>query len=125
MACQKRQKYKLVLKLGEWLSKGLPAPTITQFELWASKFQNHIIIYITNDFRECGLDPNRPMDYETFKKWIYRDHNLRLTYTIKSVVIATSLIGLDEVGFDESVNVGSTSYVSPNTGTFSYPTFNR
>ena len=65
------------------------------------------------------------MDYETFKKWIYRDHNLRLTYTIKNVVIATSLIGLDEIGFDESVNVSSNTSLNPNTGTLSYPTFNR
>jgi hypothetical protein len=62
-------------------------------------------IYLQNDFRECGLDPNKAVDYETFKKWVYRDHNLYLNYTIKNVVIAVNLTSLDEVGFEESSSV--------------------
>jgi hypothetical protein len=84
------------------LTKGLPASTITQFELWASKFENHIRIYLTNDFRECGLDINRPLDFDTFKKWLSRDHSLKLSFAWKNVTIATSLIVLDEIGFDDS-----------------------
>ena len=73
-----------------------------------------------NDFREHGLDPSRPMDLETFIKWIYRDHNLRLTYTIKNVVIATSLIGLDNLGFEDNLNVN----VNPSgPGILRYPSF--
>ncbi len=68
-----------------------------------------------NDFRECGFNTNKSMDYETFKKWIYRNHDLNLTYTIKDVTIATSLTYLDEVGFEDTLQ----------NSNFKYPTFNR
>lgn len=100
-------------------SKGIPTPSITQFELWANKFENYIKVYLQNDFRECGMNPNNPLEFDAFKKWIYRDHNLYLTYTIKSITIATSLIGLDQVGFEESgQNI-------QNPGYSSYPSFSR
>ncbi len=104
------------------MSKGIPVPSITQFELWANKFENHIRIYLSNDFRECGVDISRPIDFDLFRKWIYRDHNLKLTYTIKNVVIATSLISLDDLGFDDSVSVNVSSQ-GGNTNMLRYPSF--
>jgi hypothetical protein len=106
-------------------SKGIPTPSITQFELWASKFENHIRIYLNNEFRECGLDPNRSMDFETFKKWIYRDNNLRITYTIKNVIIPVSLVALDEIGFeDNSTGNLMINQSNPNQNLLRYPTLN-
>lgn len=101
------------------MSKNIPTPSITQFELWANKFENHIKVYLTTDFRECGLDPNRSMDFETFKKWVYRDHNLRLQYAIKGVTIATTLIALDDLGFDETVQINSSQNI------LKYPNFSK
>ncbi len=83
--------------------------------MWANKFENHIRIYLQNDFRECGFNTNKPIDFESFKKWIYRNHNLYLTYTIKEVTIATSLTYLDEVGFEDNLQ----------NSNLKYPTFNR
>jgi hypothetical protein len=91
-------------------------------ELWANKFENHIRIFLVNDFRECGIDANRPIDFETFKKWIYKDHNLKLTYTFKNVVIATSLVGLDELGFEESPKEVT---ITVNQNYFQYPSFGK
>ncbi len=44
----------------------------------------------------------RPIDIDTFKKLILgEDISLKITYTIKSVKIATSLIGLDQISFED------------------------
>lgn len=95
------------------ISKNIPAPTVTQFELWANKFEDNIKIYLINDFRECGIDSNKPIDFDTFKNWIYKDHNLYLNYANKSISIATSLICLDEIGFTDNSQI------------ISYPSFSK
>lgn len=86
------------------MSKNIPVPSKTQFELWARQFENHIKIYLMNDFRESGLDPQKPIDFETFKCWIQKDHNLYLSYAFKNVCIATSLLCLDEINYIENPN---------------------
>lgn len=78
-------------------------PTITQFELFATKFESNIRIYLQNDFRACGIDINSPIQYDTFIKWIYQDHIIYLNYSFKSVAIATSLIYLDEIEFIDNM----------------------
>jgi hypothetical protein len=62
---------------------------------------------LQNDFRENGIDINKPIDYNTFQKWIYKDHNLYLTYADKSIVIATSLICLDDIGYNDSTSISN------------------
>ena len=81
--------------------KNLPIVSMTQIELWAERFDTQIKSYIDNDLRESGIDPYSPIDFETFKKWIYKDHVIRLNYGGKSCEIATSLTKLDDIGFDE------------------------
>jgi len=103
------------------LSKNIPTPSITQFELWASKYENNVKIYLTNDFRENGIDINKPIDFEIFKKWITRDHSFYLTYATKSVVIATTFSDLDDIGFDDN----SSSQNSQSNQFSSYPTFSK
>jgi len=75
-----------------------------------------------NDFRECNIDTNKPIEYETFKKWLYRDHNLYISYANKNLVIATSLTCLDEIGFTNDTKS------NPNTQQqqfASYPSFSK
>lgn len=110
----KRDKGKIFIKLAELVQKNIPTPSITQFELWAEKFENNIHIYVQNDFRECGLDSSRTMDFESFKSWINKDHNLFLSYADKSIVVATNLAFLDDIGFTDTPQ----QFVS-------YPSFNR
>ena len=80
-------------------------PTITQFELFATKLESNIRIYLQNDFRQSGIDIDQPIQYETFVKWIYQDHVIYLNFSFKQVAIATSLIYLDEIEFID--NLGS------------------
>lgn len=97
--------------LDELANKNIPVPSITQFELWANKFENNIRVYLANDFRECGIDVNKPIDFNSYYNWINKDHNLYLTYANKYVTIATNLLYFDEIGYSEE--------------TLSYPTFKK
>jgi hypothetical protein len=65
---------------------------------------------------------NRPLDFDTFKKWLSRDHNLKLSYAWKNVTIATSLIALDEIGFDDSSSQPS-GFSAINPQQIGYPSF--
>lgn len=82
-------------------------PTITQFELFATKLESNIRIYLQNDFRQSGINIDQPIQYETFMKWIYQDHVIYLNFSFKHVAIATSLIYLDEIEFID--NLGSSA----------------
>lgn len=61
-----------------------------------------------NDFRQCGINIDQPIQYETFVKWIYQDHVIYLNFSFKQVAIATSLIYLDEIEFVDNLgaNIG-------------------
>ena len=83
-------------------NKGLPIVNMNQIELWSERFKAQIQSYIDNDLRENGIEPYSKMDFETFKTWIYKDHVIHLNYGGKTCDIATSLIQLDEIGFDEN-----------------------
>lgn len=100
--------------------RNIPTPNITQFELWANKYETNLNIYLQNDFRENNLDINKPIDFDIFSKWLLKDHNLYLNYADKSIVIATNLMGLDEVGFNDS---GSSNSSNNNADNYSYPSF--
>jgi hypothetical protein len=58
-----------------------------------------------NDFKECGMDPNKPIDMNTFLSWISRDHNLYLSYANKGVVLATNLLFLDLINYTDQENL--------------------
>ena len=78
-------------------------PTITQFELFASKSESKISIYLQNEFRSMGINIDSPISYEVIEKWIYKDHNIYLNYSTFSIIIATSLIHLDDVEFVDNL----------------------
>ena len=94
--------YQVNKEKSEFQKKNLPVVTIGQIELWSERFEFQIQSYIDNNLRENGIDPFGRMDFETFKKWIYKDHTIHLNYGGKTCDIATSLIQLDEIGFDEN-----------------------
>jgi hypothetical protein len=58
------------------------------------------------------------MDFETFSKWVYKNHTLSLQYAHRSIVIATSLVSLDDIEYiDQQQNMqqipqGASSYPS-------------
>jgi hypothetical protein len=58
-----------------------------------------------NDFRECGINPDKPIDFNTYFNWISRDHNLYLAFGNKGVTIATSLLFLDEINYIDQENM--------------------
>jgi hypothetical protein len=98
----------IIVNLDELVSKNIPVPSITQFELWANKFENNIRVYLMNDFRECGIDASKPIDFNSYYSWINKDHNLYLAFATKYVTIATSLLHFDEIGYcEENVNYPS------------------
>jgi hypothetical protein len=79
------------------------APTITQFELWAKKYESNVHQAVKMLFNKAKIDIMRPIDIDTFKNLILgEDISLKITYTIKTVRIATSLVGLDQLSFDDS-----------------------
>ena len=94
--------YQVNKEKNEFQKKNLPVVTIGQIELWSERFELQIHSYIDKDLRENGIDPYGRMDFETFKKWIIKDHTIHLNYGGKNCDIATSLVKLDDIGFDES-----------------------
>ncbi len=84
----------------EFTKKNLPIVTQQQIELWAERFEFQIKSYIDNDLRNNGIDPYKIMDFDTFKNWISKDHSLYLQYGNKTCVIATSLVKIEEIGFN-------------------------
>jgi len=103
----------------DFISQNIPVPSITQFELWATKFENYIRVYITNDFRESSIDISKPIEFDVFCKWIHQDHNLYITYAHKQLCVATSLGCLDDIGFEES------QLTQKDTNFLSYPSFSK
>ena len=84
----------------EFTSKNLPIVSQQQIELWAERYEFLIKSYIDKDLRENGIDPYKTMDFDTFKNWIVKDHSLYLQYGSKTCVIATSLVKIEEIGFN-------------------------
>lgn len=91
-------------------------------EIWAKQFEDKIRLYLINDLRENGINPETPIDYSLFTKWISKDHNLMLTYANKTIIVATSLSGLDEINFIDDVQLANN--FSTQSSFNSYPTFN-
>jgi hypothetical protein len=83
-------------------SKNIYVPTIKQLELYAEKYEQKIKNEIEKDLMESGINTAFNIDQETFRKWIYKDHSINIKFANLEVNIATSLIKLDEIGFDDT-----------------------
>lgn len=85
----------------DFISRQFPIPTIKQMEVWAEKYENQVRFNVENDLRENGINVSQPIDIETFKKWLYKDHSIYIQYGHKKISIATSLTKLDEIKFED------------------------
>lgn len=81
---------------------GKPAATIKQLGEWAQKYEKKIKEEIEKDIKMFDTSISNTMTLEQFRKWIYNDHVIYIQYGQKNIMIATSLIKLDEINFDES-----------------------
>ena len=86
----------------EFKAQGFPVPTIKQLGDWAAKFENKIKSEIENDIRSLDNGINNSITLEQFKRWIYKDHVIYIQYGKKNIMIATSLVKLDGIQYDES-----------------------
>ena len=98
----------------DFVSKNIPVPTIKQLELYAEKYENKIKNAVEKDLMEMGVNPASNVDQETFRKWIYKDHTINIKFAYLEINIATSLIKLDEIGFDESNLMSSSTLINQN-----------
>ena len=95
----------LVQKEGvEYKRNNLPVATVKQLGKWARKFEKEVKDYIEKDLR--GFFPNitNSINFEQFKRWISLDHTIYVQYWNKNISIATSLIRLDDINYEESPN---------------------
>ena len=98
----------------DFISKNIPVPTIKQLELYAEKYENKIKNAVEKDLMEIGINPGGNIDQETFKKWIYKDHTINIKYAYLEVNIATTLTKLDEIGYDETNLMNSSTLLHQN-----------
>lgn len=92
----------------EFKLDGRPVATIKQLGEWAQKYEKQIKDEIEKDLKMFDTSICNTVTLEQFKRWIYNDHVIYIQYGSKNIMIATSLIKLDEIHFDESM--ANTSY---------------
>ena len=85
----------------EFERNNLPVPSCQQIGKWAKKFEKEIGIAIDKDLREFDPNVTTRITFEQFLRWISIDHDLKLKYGTKTITIATSLLRLDDINYDE------------------------
>ena len=80
----------------------LPVPTIQQMGKWAQKFEKEIRNAIDKDLRDFDPNIGSSITFEQFLRWISIDHTLYLQYGGKNTMIATSLLRLDDINYDDT-----------------------
>ena len=82
---------------------GNKVPTVKQFETWSSKFRQQIYKSIEMDLAESGIDLTKEITFPMFCQWVQKDHTLYLGYSGKNVKIATDLMKLELIEYDNSM----------------------
>ena len=82
---------------------GNKVPTVKQFETWSSKFRQQIYKSIEMDLAESGIDFTKEITFPMFCQWVQKDHTLYLGYSGKNVKIATDLMKLELIEYDNSM----------------------
>ena len=97
---------------GEYKKNNLPVATVKQMGKWASKFEKEIKDYIDRDIK--GVFPNaiNRINFEQFKRWIAQDHTIYVKYGNKNISVATSLIRLDDIRYEEGSGNKLMNYLS-------------
>lgn len=98
----------------EFKKNNLPVPTIQQFGKWAQKFQKEIYNAIDRDLKDFDPNVTNSITFEQFLRWISIDHTIYIQYDPKKIQIATSLIRLDDIKYDENITGGMGPGLYPN-----------
>ena len=69
---------------------------------WAQKFEKEIRNAIDKDLRDFDPNIGSSITFEQFLRWISIDHTLYLQYGGKNTMIATSLLRLDDINYDDT-----------------------
>ena len=91
----------------EFRKNNLPVATIEQLGKWAQKYEREISNAIDRDLREFDPNVGNSITFEQFLRWISIDHTIYIQYGNKNIMIATSLIRLDDIYYDENAIGGS------------------
>lgn len=98
----------------EFKKNNVPVPTIQQFGKWAQKFKKEIYNAIDRDLKDFDPNVTQSITFEQFLRWISIDHTIYIQYDTKKIQIATSLIRLDDIKYDETIAGGQGSGAYPN-----------
>ena len=96
----------------EYRRNNLPVATVKQLGKWARKYEKEVKDYIENDLRAFFPNITTSINFEQFKRWISQDHTIYVSYGNKNISIATSLIRLDDIKYEESINNKLLNYPS-------------
>ena len=83
--------------------EGNKVPAVKLFETWSSKFRQQIYKTIEMDLVESGIDIGKEITFPMFSQWVQKDHTLYLGYSGKNVKIATDLMKLELIEYDNSM----------------------
>ena len=96
----------------EYKKKNLPAATVKQLGKWARKFEKEVKDYIDKDLKAFFPNIVNSITFEQFKRWISQDHSIYVQYENKNITIATSLIRLDDIKYEEDQSLKIMNYPS-------------
>ena len=82
----------------------LPVPSCQLIGKWAKKFEKEIGFAIDKDLKDFDPNVTNCITFEQFIRWISIDHDLKLKYGPRNITIATSLLRLDDINYDESIS---------------------
>ena len=96
----------------EYKRNSLPVATVKQLGKWARKYEKDVKDCIENDLRNFFPNLTNAINFEQFKRWISQDHTIYVSYGNKNVSIATSLIRLDDIKYEEDASSKMLNYPS-------------
>ena len=96
----------------EYKRNNLPVATPKQMGKWARKYEKEIKEYVDRDIKNFFGNLTNSINFEQFKRWISQDHTIYVKYGDKNISIATSLIRLDDIRYEEDPNFKIMNYPS-------------
>jgi len=85
----------------EYRRNNLPFASVKQLGKWARKYEKEVKDYIEKDLKAFLPNITTSLNFEQFKRWISQDHNIYVSYGNKNITIATSLLRLDDIRYEE------------------------
>jgi Ca2+-binding EF-hand superfamily protein len=87
----------------ELIRNNIPYATIEQLGNWAAKKKKEIEAGLDGDLKQLNQNSTNFISFEDFIRWISVDHTIYIQYGNKNLKIATSLVGLDDIYYDETL----------------------